>query len=880
MEMYDAAIKDSALIKDSLYEMIQQNLPIDWNERETQIWIQMEIPGKQFPEQGWKGHVSALWYEAEKVAEHVIPILIRYGCTFKIVKNKSILRLINDCHYPMSGANKFITFYPVGEEQFVKIMQELFEELKDFVGPRIYTDVQCDGCKCLHYRYGAFVGIVKYDEREQKLKYYMQDGNGQLAEDIRKPWYQEPEWVKNPFQAIGDNRFIMVSPKVLGTHLEKYHMEKILSQANKGNVYSAICKENGKQVIVKEARPHIAYSENQTAISCLKNEYDILCRIKDKGITPKPLDAFICNGNQYLVEEWIEGKSLTKYSASYHTLNEKMVVVRNLFSVMDALYEEGILFNDLSPNNIMIMPDLSIRLIDLESASDYTVIGFGGIFATKGFYNTDVGRVETCYSKDLFGLAMSILGLYLGTAVRFSSDVREGEDARLVTDKVLEQMTLAMEEKKLPKEIRNIVYLLLLKSSQPIEEKPVFSAVLNRKLSFTETKRYDTSLDNADDVCRSFLKGVYQEARTNLNIESGRLWNSTNFGRTTNVLNIQHGVAGIAGVLLELKRVKGFETCSEEILKLVDEYMCTMDVFHLQEDNSLLFGNHGVAWFLYDFYRQRKEVEKMEASVRFALSLSGQSDVQDYALGVAGYGCTYLKFWNETGNIAFLDKARAVADSIYANFVNRNSKQEGLVKEVNGIGFAHGEVGLLYFMYLMSSVTNKTIYCDYINAHLTAYLKKVEAEINSYCYEKKKIDLSWCKGLAGIGTALLVIGQHGWRNEIYPILYKISKIMTDSMWAQSNCQCHGNAGSVEFLMDMFDSTQDDSFLYQARVVAKYIYTQRLYDSQGNAQFTDETKWNTYYDYGIGAIGAMRAILRTEGYIHGRLYMLRDVRKLK
>lgn len=102
----------------------------------------------------------------------------------------------------------------------------------------------------------------------------------------------------------------------------------------------------------------------------------------------------------------------------------------------------------------------------------------------------------------------------------------------------------------------------------------------------------------------------------------------------------------------------------------------------------------------------------------------------------------------------------------------------------------------------------------------------------------------------------------------------------DSMWAQSDCQCHGNAGSVEFLMDMFDVMRDGTFLYQARAVAKYIYTKRFYDSKGNVQFADETKQSTRYDYGTGAAGAMRAILRADGYVYGRLYMLGDLGKRK
>lgn len=117
MGIYDAVIYKKSHQKDSLYEKIQDSLPEGWKLTETDAWLQMQTPGGQLAEQGWKGHVSAVWYEAESIAERVMPELIGQKCSFKIVKNISILQIINDCHYPMSGANKFITFYPETEEK-------------------------------------------------------------------------------------------------------------------------------------------------------------------------------------------------------------------------------------------------------------------------------------------------------------------------------------------------------------------------------------------------------------------------------------------------------------------------------------------------------------------------------------------------------------------------------------------------------------------------------------------------------------------------------------------------------------------------------------------------------------------------------------------
>lgn len=170
---YDVDISNHSYIQDNLYKLIQDNQPEEWEKTETETWIQLIPQGVKLPSQGWKVHVSALWYEAERIANCVMPVLFKHQCGFKLVKNKLILRIINDCHYPMCGANKFITCYPVTPEHFKVIMEELYEKLKGFRGPRIYTDMQCPECKNLHYRYGAFIANAGYDMTEQRIKYYM-----------------------------------------------------------------------------------------------------------------------------------------------------------------------------------------------------------------------------------------------------------------------------------------------------------------------------------------------------------------------------------------------------------------------------------------------------------------------------------------------------------------------------------------------------------------------------------------------------------------------------------------------------------------------------------------------------------------------------------
>lgn len=874
MGINEAEINKNANRKDSLYEKIQAARPEGWEITETPVWLQLQPAGARLVEQGWKGHVSAVWYEAEKIAERVMPVLSGQGCIFKIVKNSSILRVINDCHYPMSGANKFITFYPETEESFVRIMEELHRELAAFQGPRIYTDMQCPQCSCLHYRYGAFVEVVQFDMEGGKAKYYLRDPEGKLVEDARKPWYQEPEWVTNPFRSRGDNRFLAVSPEIQGTPLEAYQMKKILGQANKGNVYDAVRVRDGLPVILKEARPFIAYSEDMTAFSMLKNEYNILVSLEDTGLTPRPLELFECNGNLYLAEEKAEGESLRKYLGGMPWREDKRIITDRLLSAVEQLVRRKIAWNDLTPNNIIITADREIKLIDFENACSYGEYNGGGGFGTKGFYNSDENSGQAPWSKDLFGLAMSILGLWLGSCVPFYSDEGEGEDRRSAIQKIMELVCLAYENRMLPIEIRNTIYSLLMQSEQRRAQN-LWIRMEEKELPFPADGRWEIKYDGLEQVCLSFLQGLYREAKDNLEHGRPRLWESTEFGRTTSPLNIQHGVAGIAGFLLEIAETEPYREIVEKILQVVEDYLETMDVFQVREDNSLLFGNHGTAWFLYDFYSQRKKPDKVNRAIAFARELPCETEKQDYALGLAGYGCTYLKFWQETGEPVFLQKAVKMAERIYAGMTGQegsaeNGKDSG--QELD-MGFAHGEAGLLYFLYAAGDAASAEKFQNCVMDRILQYLRKVQG-IGGTCFSERRLpDLSWCKGLAGMGTMLTYLAEREDVNGIMEqTVYGVSREISDLIWRQSGCRCHGNAGILEFLMDISDLVGPDEY-YEEEIdkVVKYLYTQRFYDGEGNVRFTDESRLNSYYDYGTGATGTMRALLRTKGVVHGQLF---------
>ena len=100
------------------------------------------------------------------------------------------------------------------------------------------------------------------------------------------------------------------------------------------------------------------------------------------------LDYFEANGTAYIVMEYIEGVTLA--SAIAHDPPPAESVVRSLLPLIDVLGEihaAGVIHRDISPDNIIVQPGGSLKLIDFGAARSYA--------ETAGPY-TAISR--SCYS--------------------------------------------------------------------------------------------------------------------------------------------------------------------------------------------------------------------------------------------------------------------------------------------------------------------------------------------------------------------------------------------------------------------------------------------------------------------------------------------------
>lgn len=858
---------------DKLTEKIYSLIPNEWEVINENPWL-MAIPNHNIPVQGWKGHTSSLLWDAIEVAKIAIPILVRKNCAFKIVKNFKLVEIINGIHYPMSGANKFITFYPQNEDVFKDCVYELYEALKHLKGPRIHTDFQCGLNGVVHFRYGAFKKMTKYDFAKNRVIHCMKNDDGELVEDARNPWYEKPEWVKEPFDDMDIFKNTLELKQEDAEKINKYKFISILSRANKGNVYLAEIKECKKEVVIKESNPYVSFGEKASdAQQVLKNEYEVLEKMNKYGCVPQIYEMFNCENKSYIVEEKIDGQTMTHYALlnKDNFYEDKVKLANELVRIVNLFHENGYILRDLKTDNIMITRDMKLKFIDLETVCSIDLDKDIYMVGTQGFFNPEFVSKKIDTLNDWYATIVNILTLMMGSIPYFSRDLTKGvAGVRSVMAKVVNYVQLLSYSGRLKEEEHNIIIDII--NNRMGND---YNGLVLEGRKAVESISVPYIVDNT-------IEGLYRECERNIKNNAKRLWKSTEFGETTLILNIQHGVAGVGEFLIRyLEENNRDNEIAEKTLSTITEYIkgnieeFIVNIKNEDNEDSFLFGRFGASWFLNDLGEYLNDEEFIKYS-KILADVDTGDDCLDFALGEAGRTYNDLKLWISTRNRKYYDRAVKRAHYIINESEELKAVKNRHIEKVSNYGFAHGYAGIAYVIYMVGVMDNNNNYKDYA-------LKKVKNILDIYENilegDQSKISISWCNGLAGISLALVRINQFEKNERVTKFLNRIPEILVNKMWYQSPCQCHGNASSIEFLMDAYSITGDDLYYDAAKKIANFVTQQLFFGKNGVVCFPNETKVFDVYDFGVGTIGTIQVLNRVYKKSKNRLFMIDDTKLL-
>lgn len=228
---------------------------------------------------------------------------------------------------------------------------------------------------------------------------------------------------------------------------EKYEVIRVLGKGGMGTVYLCKNRRLGNFWAIKEIK-----KDNDINIDIL-SEPNILKKLNHHGI-PRIVDIFYKDNNLYMVEDYIEGKTLKQYVEETGTITTEDAcnIVLDICDIISYLHSLNppIIYRDLKPSNIMIAPSGKVVLIDFgiskiykaDKVVDTIALGSNGYAAPE-----QRGLGKSCRQTDIYGIGMVMYSMVTGKTVltgtglepfieeSYSSNV--GEDFKRIIQKCI-----------------------------------------------------------------------------------------------------------------------------------------------------------------------------------------------------------------------------------------------------------------------------------------------------------------------------------------------------------------------------------------------------------------------------------------------------------
>lgn len=211
----------------------------------------------------------------------------------------------------------------------------------------------------------------------------------------------------------------MVKELPIGSFINnRYKIERVLGKGGFGRTYLVINVDlDDEKFVIKQL--HIN-SDDPKLERLFKQEAKVLYKLDHPQI-PKFRDWFKEDGQFFLVQDYIEGKTYKELLDRGHKLSEIEAIqwMRDVLSVLNYLHSQNIIHRDISPDNIMFSTQTGKpMLIDFgvvkqaETQANLNNIRQGTIVGKEGYSPPEQIRTGRCYpSSDLYALAVTTLVL-------------------------------------------------------------------------------------------------------------------------------------------------------------------------------------------------------------------------------------------------------------------------------------------------------------------------------------------------------------------------------------------------------------------------------------------------------------------------------------
>lgn len=223
---------------------------------------------------------------------------------------------------------------------------------------------------------------------------------------------------------------------------DRYKIVRALGRGGFGVTFLArdVSLPGGPLCVIKQLNPKV---ENPAVLARASERFEreakILSQLGSHSQIPRLLNYFQHEGEFFLVQEYVRGRTLAKEIRQEGPLSELEVkrFLWEILPVVDYIHRQQVVHRDIKPPNIIRCEDDNrLVLIDfgavkeqIMSCDDTTQCGYTTQFVgTVGFAPPEQLALRPTYSTDIFALGVTCLFLLTGkTPMEFDYDLYTGE---------------------------------------------------------------------------------------------------------------------------------------------------------------------------------------------------------------------------------------------------------------------------------------------------------------------------------------------------------------------------------------------------------------------------------------------------------------------
>jgi tRNA A-37 threonylcarbamoyl transferase component Bud32 len=754
------------------------------------------------------------------------------------------------------------------------------------VGPRILSDRPYVPGSLVHYRYGAFVEERKLSN-DGMYSWLIFDPDGNPVEDRRVGQYTPPAWARCPFPDSAGKAVSAVNSTKDGLLIgDRFLVREAIRHVNKGSIYRAVDAHTGADVIIKEARPHVAADDTGKDVrDLLRAEARALEKLGPVGAAPRMLKLFEYNEHLFLAEDLVPGVSLREWvldrirrSGWRRQIPGALEMVDRLIELMSVAHRVGLVLRDFTPNNIMVRPDGELKLIDLELTvvpGEQELMGAG----TPGYGAPEqMEGGPAAFEADYYSLGATICFVVTGSTPDYLADVPK---TRPLRERLAEWLAVR-EAPDSPASLRTLILGLMddapgrrWTTAQAGDALAVARKPPGRQPDTHDAPGHHAGSDDSrlEEQLRHTIDGIVGFLVTSMNpADDEWLWPTSCAHGVFDPCIVQLGAAGIVGVL-----IRCFELTSDQRLPEAIATAGRWITQRLGADGTrppgLYFGAAGIAWTLYEAGRALGDDQLAERGLALADALPASSPNPDLTQGTAGICLTFLHLWLRTGNGEYAKCADKSADEL---IVAASEEPSGISWGTPAAfesrlaggryhGFAHGTAGVGYALLEMALATGRSD-CLELAYHAGETLLAnaiVNDGMAQWAAEPGDIATApyWCHGSAGIGTFLIRLYRATSDDRFRKLADLSAHAVMENSWRGVLGQCHGLAGNGDFLLDMAETDGGQRYYAMAQQIARVIFASRAYH-EDQIVFPDERGYPSPA-WGDGASGILAFLLRLQ-----------------